>query len=457
MTANQDDFYTSVGMELYKMGEIEPAITAYGIALAHDPGRSDTFVNLGVALEAAGRPSAAAACYRQAVAVEPMNAVALHNLGLVLLGQGQVEEALPYLRRATTANPTLPQSHVESGNALMAMSRTEEAILAYRRAVDLAPDMPEYRFNLALALLANGRLKEGFQEYEWRRRIDKYRRDVPAPEWDGEPLRGRTIVLHAEQGFGDALQFARYAPLVAAKGGRVILWVHRALVRLLATVPGVTAAVASQPPHSAFDVHAPLMSLPHLFGTELDTVPGDVPYIFPDPDAAAAWEERLAGLPGLKIGLVWAGNPRLHDRDAAEIDRHRSLRLEQFAPLAAISGVTFVSLQKGDSTGQAKAPPAGLRLVDWMDEVTDFADTAALVANLDLVISVDTSVVHLAGAMGKPVWILSRFDGCWRWLENRDDSPWYPTARLFRQPAPGQWEPVLIKVADALRKQVAAP
>jgi hypothetical protein len=262
------------------------------------------------------------------------------------------------------------------------------------------------------------------------------------------------------------LQFCRYAPLVAAlaaegndAGGsasavNVVLEVPTALARLIRTMPGPQRVVGQNEPLPDFDVHCPLLSLPVAIGTMLETIPAAVPYLVADPDQARAWRIRLAAVPGLHVGLVWAGNPRLGDRSASAIDRRRSVSLSRLAPLGAVPGVTFVSLQKGHGTEAAKTPPDGMKLCDWTDELWDFADTAALIAELDLVIGVDTSVVHVAGALGKPVWVLNRYDACWRWLHGRTDSPWYPTMRLFRQSRYGDWDGVIAEVAAALRERV---
>jgi hypothetical protein len=238
-----------------------------------------------------------------------------------------------------------------------------------------------------------------------------------------------------------------------AGGANVILEVPSALVRLIRTMPGPQRVIAHSDPTPAFDVHCPLLSLPLALGTTLATIPATIPYLAANPDQERAWRIRLAALPGLHVGLVWAGNPRLADPAANAVDRRRSISLAQMAPLGAVPGVSFISLQKGHRAEQAKTPPAGMVLHDWTDELWDFADTAALVAALDLVIGVDTSVVHLTGALGKPVWVLNRYDACWRWLYGRTDNPWYPTARLFRQTSYGDWDGVIANVATALRER----
>jgi hypothetical protein len=271
------------------------------------------------------------------------------------------------------------------------------------------------------------------------------------PPWLGaEELTGKTVLLHAEQGFGDTLQFCRYAALVAARGARVVLRVTRPLAGLLATLDGGTEVISDGDSVPAFDLHCPLMSLPLAFGTTLETIPPPA-RLLPPADHVAEWRRRLAALAGPRVGLCWAGDPRRNDPTARATDRRRSITLAHYGPLGGIAGPSFVSLQKGEAAAQTAAPPGGLLVHDWTDELDDFADTAALIEALDLVITVDTAVAHLAGTLGKPVWILSRCDGCWRWLTDRDDSPWYPSARLFRQPAPGDWDAVISRVVAALR------
>jgi hypothetical protein len=299
-----------------------------------------------------------------------------------------------------------------------------------------------------------GRFEEGWKEFEWRWKKKAFSgRNFSAPLWRGEAIGDRTILLHAEQGLGDTLQFCRYALLIACSA-RIILEVQAPLVRLLSRLPGVMQIVARDDNLPPFDLHCPLMSLPHLFGTTLDTIPAATPYLSADPALAANWQERLAGLDGLRIGLVWAGGQRL-DPAAAAVDRRRSTALKALAPLGEVSGVRFVSLQKDGPAAQAADPPHDLMLHDFTTDLHDFEDTAALIVNLDLVISVDTAVAHLAGALGKPVWLLNRFDTDWRWLLNRDDSPWYPTLRQFRQPRPGDWNGAVCAARDALQRLAA--
>jgi glycosyltransferase involved in cell wall biosynthesis len=300
-----------------------------------------------------------------------------------------------------------------------------------------------------------GDLAKGFEEYEWRWRTSdmaKSKLDVPQPEWDGSPLDGRIIFLYAEQGLGDTLQFARYAPMVAERGGRVILECQSEIASLLRGLAGVEQVVVRGEQRPPFDVHASLLSLPHLLGTTLETVPAEIPYLTVDPARVAAWGEYLdaEAEAGLRVGLVWGGNP---DHKA---DRRRSISLDALAPLAQVPGVHFFALQKGPAAVQADTPPEGLKLTNLGPLLGDFVDTAAVLEHLDLVITVDTSVAHLAGALGRPFWGLLAVAPDWRWLLEREDSPWYPTARLFRQESFGDWSAVVERVAKSLAELAPA-
>lgn len=484
------EIHNALGGALAARGRPNAAIAAYRRAVVLGPSHGQPYNNLGAALVDAGAFADAVAACRHAMALHPDNAEAENNLANALMGLGLIDEAVAGFRRALRLRPYFPQAstnlsgaliddgrageaiaHCRSaiavepqfadaynnlGNALRMEGRLDEALAAFRRALALAPDDAEIHFNVSAILLKQGFLREGWVEYEWRKRtpLSAFRRNTfPQPEWDGSPLGSRTVLLYAEQGLGDVLQFVRFAPLAAASG-RVVLRVYPSLVRLLASIPGVAQVISSEDPLPEFDCHLPLMSLPKVMGVGLAEIPAQVPYLHPDAEDLAAWAARLAGLDGLKVGLVWAGDPRPDEPGANRMDRRRSMALDQLSELAGIPGITLVSLQKGAASRQVQHPSVGMHLVDYMDEVRDFADTAALIANLDLVISVDTSVAHLAGALGRPVWILSRLDGCWRWLDGREDSPWYPTARLFHQTHWGDWSPAVSRLAEALKRLV---
>ncbi|HMA50219.1 MAG TPA: tetratricopeptide repeat-containing glycosyltransferase family protein, partial [Magnetospirillaceae bacterium] len=388
-------------------------------AVRVSPQAAQSWCNLGVVRREAGKPAEAERCFHRALALRPDLGAAINNLAALLK---------------------------ESGNPVASLG-------CFRAAVRLQPDHPDIHGNLGAALLRVGAYEEGWREHEWRLHpaaLNSRQRDLPGPPWLGEALEGRSILLYGEQGFGDMVQFARYAAPVAAAGGRVVLAVAPDLAEVLATVPGVAAVVPLDGPLPDCDFHAALMSCPHLLGTTLETVPGECPYIAADPARVAWWAERLRDVLGLRVGLVWAGNPRLANPALSRVDARRSLPLTRLRPLLALPGVSFVSLQKGEAAAQIAELPAGERPLDPMEAVSSFADTAAILANLDLAITVDTAVAHIAGALGRPVWILSRHDGCWRWLEGREDSPWYPTARLFHQQRPGDWEGVIARIARDL-------
>lgn len=454
-TARPDHAETrnGLGNALQELGRHGEAEEAYHTALALDPSLIHAYANLGAAARGGGAATRAIVLQRRALRLQPDFPAALSGLGLSLTALDRPDEAAALHARAIALQPDFPGAQSNLGTAALALNRVEVAATAYRRAIRLAPGLPDPHRNLGITHLLQGRLAEGWPEYEWRLRCadSKTPAELPRPRWDGGPLGGKTILLHAEQGLGDVLQFARYVPLVAARGGRVTLCAPQNLARLFASLEGVERFVPAGAPVSGFDVHAPLLSLPLAFATTLDTVPAAVPYLHADAALTSAWGERLAaalGLPGdgLRVGVVWGGSPG-HGND-----RNRSLSLAALAPLAAVPGVRLVSLQKGPPADQIRALPIGMQILDLSADITDFADTAAIMANLDLVVTVDTSVAHLAGALGRPVWVLLPFAPDWRWLLGREDSPWYPTMRLFRQPALGVWGPVIGQAADHLRR-----
>jgi len=434
----------NLGVIIKDLGNFERGAMLFRWSTAAVPAYSPPSNNLGLCLVTRGQVAEGGAQYRRALALEPNHADAANNLGVVSNLQGDFSGAVRWCRRALHLRPNYPAAHNNLGNALKDMGALEEAIAAYREAIRQGGGA-DHKHNLALAVMAAGRLGEGLALYESRWDSNQLRggaRAFAQPRWNGEPGEG-VLLLHAEQGFGDSLQFCRYAPLAAARGWRVVLEVPKPLVRLMGSLAGVETVVAAGDPLPDFDVHCPMMSLPLVFGTELDTVPTGIPYLSADPDDAAKWQARLAELgPGLRIGLVWAGNARRHSTDLNATDRRRSMAPETLAPLAEIDGVHLISLQKDGA--------APFAVQDWMAECGDFADTAALIAGLDLVIGVDTAVIHLAGALGKPVWLLNRFDSCWRWLREGEASPWYPAMRIYRQPSPGAWDAVVEAVSSDL-------
>ena len=442
-----------MGAVLAARGRPQEAAGWYRGVIEHRPDHAAAHYNLALALEAEGRAEEAIAAYSQAIRIVPDYVEALTNLGVALHAEGRFAEAVGCYERALAARPDAAEIHNDLGAALQSLGRPATAMASYRRALKLRPAYAGAQMNMATCQLLMGDLKAGFAGFRARWAVpDSPIRlpELPRPLWEGESLEGRSILVHCEQGLGDSLHFIRYAPLLAEQAGRVLVLVPPGLARLFGRIPEIEV-VTTPPDPAAYDYHCPLLCLPRLLGTELATIPAAIPYLSAEPAAVEAWAERLKGLGGgCRIGLVWAGAPRADDRRAFAVDRRRSLALAALAPLGGLAETCFISLQKGPPAAQAKTPPAGLALFDPTANLGDFADTAALIANLDLVISVDTSVAHLAGALGRPVWLLSRFDGCWRWLLDRADSPWYPTLRLFRQPTPGDWDSVVMAVRAAL-------
>jgi len=469
-------------------GRIDEGLRWARAARAADPaGASPAYVT-GRLLQEAGRLAEAEGCYREAVAREPGHARAYNNLGCVLHMQGRLDDALVAYRRALDLDPTLPQANQnfasivrdpaalaraaeeyrratlanprdalafnDLGNTLRELGRLDESLEAFAQALAIDPGLAQAHFSRSFVLLLRGDYAGGWNDYEWRWKLPAFNAPVrrfAQPMWDGRALAGATILLHAEQGLGDTLQFARYAPLVAERCGAVILESQRELAALMRSVRGLSQVVARGEPLPHFDAHAPLMSLPAVFGTTLERIPWDGPYVHADPARAAQWDlDAHAGGARLKVGLVWAGRPQQWD------DRKRSLTLGRLAPLASAEGVAFFSLQVGEAAAQAAAPPAGMRLVDLTSRIADFSDTAALVSQLDLVITIDTSVAHLAGAMGRPVWVLVAHAPDWRYHLGREDMPWYPGMRLFRQERDGDWTGAIARAAEALGARAAA-
>jgi tetratricopeptide (TPR) repeat protein len=442
------------GNVLLDLERHDAALASFDEAIALHPDYAEALANRGNALRALDRNAEALASADRALALRPDFAEGWIIRGNILQDLDRLADAVASYDRALALRPDDVGALVNRGAALRTLGQAEAALASYQQALALRPDDVIARGNRSLCLLQIGDFSRGWVEHEWRWRTSFMAAAAARftqPPWLGaDDLRGKTILLHAEQGYGDTLQFCRYAALVAARGARVVLEVARPLSRLLATLDGAAEVITRGDQLPRFDLHCPLMSLPLAFGTTLDTVPPPA-RVVPAPDRVAAWRQRLAMLPHPRVGLVWAGSSqRLHPVMRA-LNRRRSITLGRFAPLAAVSGVSFVSLQKGDPAREAATPPAGMALLDATGELDDFADTAALVAALDLVVSVDTAVAHLAGTLDVPVWILTQFDSDWRWLRERTDTPWYPTARLFRQPVFGDWDSVIDNVVTALR------
>jgi tetratricopeptide (TPR) repeat protein len=445
-------YYNNLGEALTALTRLDQAIAAYQQAGDLAPDYAETHNNLGIALQMAKREEEAIAAFRRAIQAKPDFAEAHYNLGNALLDTGRPEEAVRAYRAALRLLPEYAQAYNNLGIALVAQLRVDQALQTFDQALDLIPDFAEAHANKGMALLLNGQFAKGWPEHSWRFGCaEQQERSAQSrfsePEWGGSDFAGKTLLVHAEQGFGDTIQFVRYLPAVKAKGGQVLLACQPELHRLFANLAGVDALLADArdlPVDVGFDTHVSLLELPRLFGTELKSIPQQVPYLSVDVDRVAAWRSRVA-LGRFNVGLCWAGRPT-HPND-----RNRSMTLAAFAPLAGVPGIAFYSLQKGAAAEQLRQPPAGMELIDYSGDLHDFTDTGALVMNLDLVISVDTAPVHVAGALGREVWTLLPFAPDWRWLRDREDSPWYPTMRLFRQPRIGDWKAVMDQVALALQ------
>jgi tetratricopeptide (TPR) repeat protein len=476
--------YTNLGNALHRLERIDDAVAAYGEALRNRPDLVEARSNLGNALGDLGRLREAAAAHRVALCIEPDYVEAYSNLGNILHRLGRPDDAVLACRAALHLTPAYAEAHSNLGNALKDLGFISDAVTAYSAALIIRPDFAEAYSNLGNALrdlgciekavavcqaalrirpnfaeahfnesmsrLALGDFAVGWPKYEWRWHGGSKRmkpRRFTQPEWRGEDIAGSTVLLHTEQGLGDHIQFCRYASLVSARGGKVLLETPQRLLRILSRLAGVDQLVIPGDPLPDFDVHCPIMSLPLAFGTTIDTIPSAASYLTPDPGLVAIWRERLAHVRGRKIGVVWRGSPS-HQRD-----RYRSVDPALFAHVLATPGLNVVSVQKNGRPDELSALGAK-SLFDAGPLLDDFSETAGLIANLDLVISVDTSVCHLAGALGVPTWTILDFAADWRWLTDRHDSPWYPTMRLFRQAKIGEWKDVFERVAVDLQSLI---
>lgn len=424
------------------------AISILEGAVRQHPGNPDLLVHLGCTCMLGKRFEDAVRVLNQALELRPGFVEAINNLGQALFELGRLDEAEATLLNALRLRPGMKEAYVNLANVQIGQRRHREALASFQRVFDLDPENASAHFVCGMVHLVEGDFSNGWREYGWRWRMEKYQRLVAAysaPLWSGENLDGRTLFVHAEQGIGDTLHFSRYLPLLKEYGGKVIFEVQAPLRRLLATLEGVDVLLVQGEPIPPMDYRVPLLNLPAIMQTDLDSIPAAVPYLHMAGSAENMWRDRLNELaPGLRVGLAWAGNPEHAN------DRNRSMALAQLAPLASIEGINWISLQKGCGREQLAVVSAGLRLIDWTDELEDFADTGALIECLDLVLAVDTSVVHLAGALNKPVWTMVPYAPDWRWMLDRSDTPWYPSMRLFRQQERGNWQTVIAAVGQEL-------
>jgi tetratricopeptide (TPR) repeat protein len=440
--------FASLGLVFYSLKQFERALVSFDEGLRLAPDDAELRNSRGVVLLELGRPREALAEFERALAIDPGHLDALGNRGNTLFKLNHPVEALEIYDRVLKLQPENAQLWTNRAIALRRLERPREALISASRALAAEPDFQPARFVDSTVRLYLGNFAAGWQGYEWRwgGAFGPHRRKFAAPLWLGEQsLGGKTILLHAEQGFGDTLQFVRYAPLLAERGARVILEVQPQLVRLLSGMPGIATVLPRKAPLPPFDFHCPLLSLPLALGTVLETIPVSVPYIAPPNDKVALWRARLPPRRPL-VGVAWAGE-RAHDNDL-----NRSMRLETLQPLFEVANVQFVGLQHDVREEDVPLLRQRADVLQIGQEFTDFADTAGAIACLDAVISVDTAVAHLAGAMGKPLFVLLPFAADFRWLRERTDSPWYPTARLFRQRQFGDWADAIGALAQELSR-----
>ena len=437
------------GNVLWGLNRRDEALQSYDKALALDPNDLSALKDRGTALLDLNRGEEALASFDRALEIKPGDIYLVFKRGGALVNLNRYEEALDCFDQAFAVNPDDADALDDRGTALAALQRHAEALASYDRALAIAPESATAHWNRAIALLRVGDYEQGWKEYEWRWKVNaswvRSHDFPPQTLWLGEqPIEGKTILLHAEQGFGDTIQFARYVPLVASMGAKVIVEVQPELKMLLAQVKGADAVIGKGEELPSFDLHCPLLSLPLAFKTRLETIPANTPYLLASEERVAIWANQLPKSQMPQIGFVWGGNP-----DFAN-DRTRSIGLAPLVPLLSVPRIQFVSIQKDLRAGDQEILRHHPQLIHLGDKLADFSDTAAIMSQLDLVISSDTAPVHLAGGLGRPVWVLVEHASDWRWALDSEDNAWYPTARLFRQPKAGDWESVVRRVADEL-------
>jgi len=433
---HRSEVFNNLGLAHYKFQNYPAAVDSFKKSVELNPADAEAYNNLGNIYRDQSNFEAAIACYRQAHAITPENPLINYNLGVVYQIMHDSKEAFKFYQKAVQYEPSFASAHSNLAKLYQDLNCFDDALDHYKKALQIEPDHADARFNRSLALLATSKFKEGWQEYEWRFKRGKWKKIYPhrlvGRRWDGSDFSGKRLFIHSEQGFGDTIQFIRYLPLVKSFGGFIIFEVREELYELLRDFQGfdqLSIMSFDHPPQEEYDFYIPLMSLPGLFETTLENIPGSMPYISAPGDKHAYWLNIINGSKP-KIGLVWAAKPTY--------DHQKSCPLEHYFPLFQFSQLKFYGLQKGNPASLPKELPANM--VNLGNEFGTFADTAGAIACLDLVISVDTAVAHLAGAMGKPVWLILPYAPDWRWLMDRTDTPWYPTMRIFRQPSPGDWE-----------------
>jgi tetratricopeptide (TPR) repeat protein len=458
-------YYHNLGLVQDALGEIESAslsyvqavqidphyIEAYNRLLHHHPDYAEAYLKRGIAFQVKGRLPEAMTDFRKAIQLQPDFAEAHNNLGSVIeQSRGDLPEAVDLYHKAIQIQEDFIEPYINLGVIHLYQGRIEEAERFFRQGIEMDPENIDGHFNLSLTMLLKGDFENGWKEYEWRLKRERWKNACPhrftIPRWDGTTFHGKKLFVYGEQGLGDVIQFSRYLPMVKALGGTVVFETSELLFCIFQEFSGTDKVVQrpfSNDVNREFDYHVPLLSLPGIFKTTLETIPADIPYLKADLIKTGDWKQRF-GDEEIRIGIVWAGNPDNKD------DQYRSCRLTDFLPLLQIPGVRCYGLQKGEPSIEIAQLPDGMNFINLGEELADFSDTAGVIENLDLIISVDTAVVHLAGAMGKPVWNLRPAIPYWVWMMDREDTPWYPTMRIFRQKELGNWNSVMKTVAHEI-------
>jgi len=435
----------NLGNTLKGLGQLEEAVKCYEQALTIKPDYAEAHSNLGVTLNDLDQLKEAVKCYEQALAIKPDYAEAHSNLGITLQELGQLEEAVKCYEQALAIKQDYAEAHSNLGNTLKELGQLDAAVKCFEKALVIKPDYAEAKWNLSLPQLVTGNFQEGWKNYEsrWKKKDFEPKRHYPQPFWDGSSLVGKTLFLHSEQGIGDLIQFIRYVKVLSTKTTQIIVECPKSLHRLFSTIPEINVLVTKEETLPLFDFYAPLLSLPSILNTTLKTIPANIPYLL-IADHIGTVSPIVSQPRVLNIGIVWAGRPTHKN------DKNRSIQLSLFSALTNIQDTQFYSLQVGDRKADLNHEDFASKIIDVGKNLGDYAETATVINQLDLIITVDTSLAHLAGAMGKLVWVLIPFAPDWRWLLERDDSPWYPTMRLFRQPERGNWTAVFNEVHQAL-------
>lgn len=432
----------------HRAGDMAAAIDAYGKSLLLNPKQPDVYNNMGVALRSQGKLEAAIACYRRSLVLKPNNAGVYSNMGNALRESGRLETAMASHQQAVKLSPKSPEAYYNLGLVLRDLGQTDAALSCFDRALGLDENHVDCQWDRALTLLEMGKLKEGFAAYECRWNLERSPpRNFDVPMWDGSDLKGKTVLVHHEQGFGDMIQFARYLPMIKDRGGQVVVEAQPELAQLIGTVKGVDKVFNRDQKPPKHDFYIPMMSLAHVFDTNLKTIPATVPYLTPPDPNAVQLPTNLGRIK--RVGIAWAGSPTHRN------DRNRSAGFKHFIELLGLPGISVFSLQKGPASRDIATFGCDALVNNLAGRVGDFADTAAVLSQLDMVITVDTALAHLAGAMGKPVWVAVPFAPDWRWMRGTDTSPWYPSMRLFRQKRHGAWEGVFANIRRAMRDEIA--